>query len=168
MEYRVIYSGRKTVGISVRDGEIIVRAPRGMLTEQIEAILAKHEKWIKKTLISSKVKRDRYDLSADEISQLKSEALPYFADLVEKYSALMSVCPSRISITSAKKRFGSCSSKGNICFSLYLMLYPESAREYVVVHELAHLIRMDHSREFYRIVSSVMPDYIQRKRLLVL
>ena len=73
---------------------------------------------------------------------------------------------SRIKITSAVKRFGSCSSSGNICYSYRLMLYPEEAREYVVVHELAHLEEMNHSKKFYEIISKVLPDYKYRRRLL--
>ena len=72
----------------------------------------------------------------------------------------------RITITSAQKRFGSCNSNGNICFSYRLMLYPESAREYVIVHELAHLKEMNHSKAFYAIIASVLPDYKHRRKLL--
>ena len=78
----------------------------------------------------------------------------------------MGVKYGRITITSAKKRFGSCSSQGNISFSYRLMLYPEAAREYVVVHELAHLKVMNHSKDFYDVVASVLPDYKNRRRLL--
>ena len=46
------------------------------------------------------------------------------------------------------------------------MLYPEAAREYVVVHELAHLVEMNHSERFYKIIEGVLPDYKARKRLL--
>jgi predicted metal-dependent hydrolase len=74
----------------------------------------------------------------------------------------------RITITGAKNRFGSCSSKGNIAFSYRLMLYPEAAIDYVVVHELAHLLEMNHSPAFYKIVESVMPDYKERRKLLKL
>jgi predicted metal-dependent hydrolase len=72
----------------------------------------------------------------------------------------------RITITSAKKRFGSCSTAGNISYSYRLMLYPEEAREYVVVHELAHLVQMNHSKEFYNIIAKVLPDYKYRKKML--
>ena len=72
----------------------------------------------------------------------------------------------RITITSAKTRFGSCSSKGNISYSYRLMLYPEEAREYVVVHELAHLLEMNHSKRFYAVVEKYLPDYKLRRRLL--
>ena len=73
----------------------------------------------------------------------------------------------RLTITGAKTRFGSCSSKGNISFSFRLMLYPEPAREYVVVHELAHLFEMNHSKQFYQIVEKYIPDYKERKKLLI-
>ena len=73
---------------------------------------------------------------------------------------------SRITITSAETRFGSCSSKGNISYSYRLMLYPEAAREYVVVHELAHLLEMNHSKKFYAIVERYLPDYKERRRML--
>ena len=72
----------------------------------------------------------------------------------------------RIAITSAKTRFGSCSSKGNLSFSYLLMLYPDSAIDYVVVHELAHLKEMNHSPRFYKIIEEVLPDYKERKKLL--
>jgi predicted metal-dependent hydrolase len=46
------------------------------------------------------------------------------------------------------------------------MLYPEPAREYVIVHELAHLLEMNHSKRFYKIIEGVLPDYKWRKSLL--
>ena len=73
---------------------------------------------------------------------------------------------SRITITGAKTRFGSCSSKGNISYSYRLLLYPDAAIDYVVVHELAHLVKMNHSAQFYKIIESVLPDYKERIRLL--
>ena len=72
----------------------------------------------------------------------------------------------RIKITSAKTRYGSCSIDKNICFSYMLMLYPEAARDYVIVHELCHLVHMNHGRKFYDLLAKFMPDYKERKRLL--
>ena len=72
----------------------------------------------------------------------------------------------RITITGAKTRFGSCSSKGNISYSFRLMKYPEAAIDYVVVHELAHILELNHSEKFWNIVASVFPDYKERRKLL--
>ena len=71
-----------------------------------------------------------------------------------------------LKITAAKTRFGSCNSKNSICFSLYLMSYPENAIDYVIVHELAHIKEKNHSSAFYKVVESVLPDYKDRRKLL--
>ena len=82
------------------------------------------------------------------------------------YANIMGLKYGRITITGAKTRFGSCSSKGNISFSYRLMLYPDEAIDAVVVHELAHLYEMNHSPRFYKIIETVLPDYKERKKLL--
>ena len=78
----------------------------------------------------------------------------------------MNVKPTGIKITSARKRFGSCSGKNSICFSLYLMTYPKEAVDYVVVHELAHIKYHNHSKEFYNFIERFMPDYKEREKFL--
>ena len=167
MEYSIIYSKRKTLAISVKDGAVIVRAPHGLKKGRIEFYVEKHRSWIEKSL--ERVKRESELVSAmseREIAELKKSAKIYFKDKIELYSNIMGLKYSRMRITSAKKRFGSCSSAGNISFSYRLMLYPEAAREYVVVHELAHLVHMNHSADFYALIAKYMPDYKERKKLL--
>ena len=78
----------------------------------------------------------------------------------------MGVQPAGITITAARTRFGSCSGKNCLSFSLYLMAYPEAAIEYVVVHELAHIRHHDHSPAFYREVEAYLPDWRARRALL--
>lgn len=167
MEYTLIFSKRKTLGISIKNGEIVVRAPRGMRRSRVEYYIQKHRSWIDKHL--EKEERDRAmneALTPSQISQMKKAAKEYFVTKTAEISKNMHLEYGRVTITSARKRFGSCSSKGNICFSYRLMMYPEAAREYVVVHELAHLVHMDHSPEFYRLIEQYMPDYKERKKLL--
>ena len=86
----------------------------------------------------------------------RDEALAKVMPYVDKYSAIMGLVPNEIKITSAKKRFGSCSGRGTVCFSKYLCLYPDSAIEYVVVHELAHLKHLDHSKSFHALVEKYL------------
>lgn len=167
MQYTVIYSRRKTLTITIKDGTVVVRAPRGMRKSRIEYYINKHAGWIGRQLEKEKKSRElTASLSASEISNLKKCAREYFASKTEEMSRIMGLKFGRITITSAKKRYGSCSSKGNICFSYRLMLYPEAAREYVIVHELAHLVELNHSPRFYEIIEQYMPDYKERKKLL--
>ena len=167
MEYDVIYSDRKSIGIKVKNGRVTVRAPRGTKMAYINDVVKKHNEWIKNALIRESQKRQIYEeLTESQINNLKVQAKAYFEEKCAYYAKLMSLKYEKLSITGAKTRFGSCSSKKSISFSYRLMLYPEEAREYVIVHELAHLAEMNHSERFYRIVERYMPDYKYRKKLL--
>ena len=167
MEYSIIYSKRKSISIHIEKCGIVVKAPINTETKAIEELLLKHREWIIKHIELQRKKESLFDgITAEDIKRLKREAVIYFKDKTEYYSRIMGLKYGRITITSAEKRFGSCSSQGNISYSYRLMMYPEAAREYVVVHELAHLKEMNHSKKFYDIVSSVLPDYKNRKRLL--
>ncbi len=64
--------------------------------------------------------------------------------------------------------WGSCSTKGNINFSTRLLFAPDNVIDYVIVHELAHLIEHNHSPAFWKLVSDVMPDYKEKEDWLKL
>ena len=167
MEYKLIYSDRRTLSLSVKGGILTVRAPRRTPLNIVESFIKKHEEGIKDHLQREKERCEKFDdFSEDDIKRLKRDAKKYLKDKTEHFANIMGIKYGRITITSAKTRFGSCSSKGNISYSYRLMLYPEAAREYVVVHELSHVCEMNHSKRFYAIVERFMPDYKERRRLL--
>lgn len=85
---------------------------------------------------------------------------------VEYFAPLVGVTYNRIFIKEQKTRWGSCSSQGNLNFNWRLILAPEEVLNYVVVHELAHRKEMNHSKAFYAIVESVLPDYRQSRKWL--
>ena len=78
----------------------------------------------------------------------------------------MGLIPTAVKISSATKKFGSCSGKNSLNFSYRLMMYPPEAIDYVVVHELAHIKHHDHSKDFYKLIEQFMPDFRQREVLL--
>ena len=167
MDFEIIRTDRKTVAISIKNGRVILRAPKRLKDKDAEQIIKEHEKWINEKLFEyQKKEAKKLELIEAQISVLKRDAREYFAAKTEYFSKIMNLKYSRITITSARTRFGSCSSRGNISFSYMLMLYPETAREYVIVHELAHLLEMNHSKRFYAIVEQYMPDYKERRKQL--
>lgn len=168
MDYKIIYSKRKTIAIQItKSCEVIIRAPIGASKRRIEDFVECHRSWIDKHLSIQGSRAQRYpELSCEELSQLKTKAWELLPQRVEYFSAIMGVKPTNISINQAKTRFGSCSDKGRINFSCRLMRYPIEAIDYVVVHELAHLKHLNHSREFWAFVGKFLPDYKERKRLL--
>jgi len=90
-------------------------------------------------------------------------------DLTEKtneFARQLSVTPAAVKINNAKSRWGSCSSKSSINYSWRLILADNEVVDYVVVHELAHMIEMNHSKRFWAIVESILPDYPERRQRL--
>lgn len=85
---------------------------------------------------------------------------------VEVISQHMKLKLHTVKINGAKARWGSCSNKGNLNFSWYLVMAEEDTINYVVVHELAHLLEMNHSPNFWKIVEQVFPNYKQEKKKL--
>ena len=166
IDYTLVRTPRKTLAIYIRPGGLVeVRAPQRMPLREIERFLAAKEKWIagKRALVLA-----REELPPDaeleaKCRKLAKEVLPAKA---AAYAAQMGVNPAGVKVNGAKTRWGSCSSKGNLNFSWRVMLADEDAIDYVVVHELAHLLEMNHSPRFWAIVARHCPDYIDmRKRL---
>ena len=90
----------------------------------------------------------------------------YLRERVDLYSKKMGALPQAVKINGAKKRWGSCSSKRVLNFSWRLIMAEDEVIDYVVVHELAHLIRMDHSPRFWLIVENILPNYREHRRRL--
>ena len=167
MDYEIIYSKRRTLSLSVKEGRLIVRAPMRTPGRVIEEAVTSHKGWIEKHIEEQKKRVDiSNSLTEEEIREFKKKAKRVLTDKTVYFSRIMGLKYGRITITSAKTRFGSCSSSGNISFSWRLILKPEAAIDYVVVHELAHLVEMNHSSRFYAVIEKVLPDYKERRKLL--
>ena len=165
--YEVIYSSRKSLAIQVdSDCNIVVRAPYGVSQKSIDEFVLDKKKWLEKAVISQLEKaKNKKEYTDSDISELRKKAKEIIPQKVEYYSEIMGVKPTSIKINSAKKRYGSCSGKNCLNFSLYLMDKDERFIDYVVVHELAHIVHHNHSKEFYALIEKYMPDYKERKKL---
>ena len=136
--------------------------------EDIRRVVDSHRDWVEKT-----VRRQQEQLAASppeptarEMEELARQGREYLPRRVAYWAARMDVMPTGLQITAARTRWGSCSGKNSLCFSLFLMRYPPEAIEYVVVHELAHIRHKNHSPAFYAEVERYLPDWRQRQTLL--
>jgi predicted metal-dependent hydrolase len=96
----------------------------------------------------------------------KDKALKISTFLTDKYTDKLGIKHRNVKITSAKTRWGSCSSQKNININWRLILAPLQVLEYVVAHEVAHLKYMDHSTNFWNTVEQLQPSYKTYKRWL--
>lgn len=80
---------------------------------------------------------------------------------VARLAPSVGVTPDRVEVRAFRSRWGSCSPKGHVAFNWRIMMAPNRVVDYVVVHELCHLIQHDHSPAYWREVARVMPDYAE-------
>lgn len=167
-QYVVIKSRRRTLGLQVKeDGQVMVRVPYRVSKKQIESFVQSHEEWIRKNQKKMAEKQNkRILITEQQRAEGIEEALQVIPKRVAYYAARMGVTYGRITIREQKTRWGSCSSKGNLNFNWKLVLTEPELLDYVVVHELAHRIEMNHSADFWEIVEREMPDYKERRRRL--
>ena len=170
IQYRVIRSGRRTLALEIRDGELLVRAPYGAPDSEIERMIREKRGWIESHLAKSRERQASAEgirpMTAEELDALGQRALEYIPGRAAYYAELLGVRYNRITIRYQRTRWGSCSSQGNLNFNAMLMLTPPEAIDSVVVHELCHLKEMNHSERFYREVYSVFPEYDKWKAWL--
>jgi hypothetical protein len=96
----------------------------------------------------------------------REQARAVITERVKLYAARHGFTYRKIRITSARTRWGSCSSMGNLNFTWRLVMAPPEVIDYVVVHELAHLRVNNHTKEFWKQVERIMPDYKRRLKWL--
>ncbi len=168
-EYVLKRSKRKSISVEIsREAKIIVRAPLKMSVKDIEAFLNSKSQWIDKHLSDAKDKLATMSrkLSEAEKNELRKNAKIVITKRVEYFAKIMNVQYNRISIKFQKTRFGSCSTKKNLNFNALVALMPSEILDYVIVHELAHLIEMNHSKRFWKEVENILPSYKTQRKWL--
>ena len=100
------------------------------------------------------------------INWYRKEAYRKIKERVGLYSDLMRLKYSKFGISNARRRWGSCNSKGNIHISWRLIMAPLRIIDYVVVHELVHLTEKNHSKKFWNKLGIIRPDYKKSRRWL--
>jgi predicted metal-dependent hydrolase len=110
--------------------------------------------------------RDRLSLQTAIAKFYDQQARLHLPERVKHFSQQMGVAPSGLSFRRQKTRWGSCSSRGHISFNWKLIFAPEAVIDYVVIHELAHLVHANHSVRFWNLVESIDPECQTHRRWL--
>lgn len=161
-------SKRKTLTIQItQDVQLLIKAPFRTSEREIYHFLQQKQFWIykqAKRIIANE--SNRIERSDEEIRRLREQARSVLTEKSNDYAKQLGVSFNKIRIGNQRTRWGSCSSKGTISYNWRLILMPEEIMDYVVVHELCHLIEMNHSSRFWMLVSGILPDYAVRKTWL--
>jgi predicted metal-dependent hydrolase len=165
------------------EGTVRVTVPRWGSKREAAAFAAREHAWIAKQLRARAERelreRERRTMNEepaasnterqprpDEQRELLARAKKELPSRLLALAALHGLSVSRVSIRNQRWRWGSCSRKGHICLNWRLVTMPESVRDYVLIHELMHLKRMDHSPKFWKLVAEACPGYQNARRWL--
>jgi predicted metal-dependent hydrolase len=144
--------------------ELVVR-PRASQAE-IEAALEQHRPWLERQLavpVVAQLGLERLRLTEE---QGRREAHARISLLAQSEAAALDVRYARLTVRGQRSRWGSCSSSGALSFNWRLVLAPHDVLDYVVVHEVCHLVEHNHGPGFWRLVEQRRPGYRESKAWL--
>jgi len=118
---------------------------------------ANRVRWIGELLVLEA--RPEADLGQLAVRALQKRALTHFGERLEHFTGRLDLEVPKLGLSSAHTRWGSCSRHGGIRVNWRLIHLPSHLGDYVVAHEVAHLLEMNHSERFWRVVSSLYPEW---------
>jgi predicted metal-dependent hydrolase len=175
---RIVEAGGRLIEVQVREAprarfvravyrygdqaELVV--PPGTSPRAIDRALREHAPWLARQ--AEVAPRPVLELPALTEQEGRRLARRLVTETAEREAARIGARYRRISIRDTRSRWGSCSSNGSLSFSWRLALAPRRILDYVVVHELCHLVHHDHSRRFWSLLASVRSTYREERRWL--
>lgn len=141
---RLIKEARKSIGIKINEGNLIIKIPKDIPTNELNRAIK-----LALSRFFGRYYKQQVEKRIDQLNDL------YFNEPLQS-----------IRIKYNKSNWGSCSAKRNINISSRLLFAPQEVQDYVFVHELAHLKELNHSPRFWQIVGDIVPDYKQMEKWL--
>ena len=168
---RITYKRVKNITLRVKppDGHVEVSAPVFARPAEIAALVRERRVWIEhaQRRLAASPSAQAENASPAEVKQWRALIEACVPVLVEKWEPVLGVKAGKLAYRNMKSRWGSCQpATGRICINVRLALYPPECLEYVVVHELAHLLERGHGPAFKAILDAVMPDWRSRRAKL--
>lgn len=150
------------------DGHVCVTIPRGGSLREGRAFVSVQHRWIaqrRAELDRARAARPAA-LPPEHVKVLRHRAVQELPVRVFAMAARFGLTVARVSIRSQRSRWGSCSHRAHISLNWRLIAMPDAVRDYIIVHELMHLKRMDHSPAFWKLVAAACPGYRDARRWL--
>jgi predicted metal-dependent hydrolase len=144
------------------DGRVRVTIPRGGSRREADAFARRHRDWVQRQRATLSQPR----LSVDDGLRLRARAQAELPVRLLELAASHGLAVTRVSIRNQRTRWGSCGRDGHVCLNWRLVAMPEWVRDYVMIHELMHLKRLDHSPAYWRLVAAAFPRFREARQWL--
>lgn len=161
----------KNINLRVRssDGPVDVSAPFRASDEDIAAFVRSKTGWIarQRARLAESPIASAENATPEQVKEWRDVVEACAPGLLAAWEPILGVKASKIAYRNMKSRWGSCQpATGRICLNVRLALYPPECLEYVVVHELCHLLERGHGRRFCALMDAVLPDWRERRAQL--
>ncbi len=143
------------------DGRVRVTIPRGGSRRAAEAFADRHSAWV-----DGQISRLRAAPPPDDHKAVRARARHELPPMLLAWAARLGLTVASVEVRNQRSRWGSCGRNGRICLNWRLLLMPDWVRDYVLVHELMHLRRMDHSPRYWALVAAAYPAYREARAWL--
>ena len=154
--YKIEKTKNKHIYIQIKEGVVIVKLPNKVSNKYAKEIVLKKAEWI----INRLNEKEKEEIEEKSIDKSDIDRLQKIVENnIQKYGSKIGRFPKSVRIRNIKYAWGSCSSNSNITISMKLAKKEEKAIEYVVLHEMCHLVHMNHSKKFWDLVEENMPEY---------
>ena len=152
-----------------RGGLVVVTVPRGMSVQKAEAFVRAKADWIRRALLRAREATSLLPYAwpaRREYLAHRAEAKAVVLARVARIAARYDLSYGAVTIRNQKSLWGSCSRKRNLSFNFRIIFLPPAAQDYIVAHELSHLVHFNHSAKFWAMVAGAVPDYKEIRREL--
>ncbi|HMK54833.1 MAG TPA: M48 family metallopeptidase [Methanobacteriaceae archaeon] len=157
LEYHLFHRRVKYARIEIKNGDIHLIMPHG--ADNHEEVIRKNLDWIAKKLSRLEVLQQEAQSRPINFNRTDQEFRDLVTSYMERKLNKMKLRVNKVSFRKMKSRWGSCSGEKNISINTHLKYLPKRLIEYVVFHELAHLIERKHDKNFWKIMAQEYPDY---------
>ncbi|MDK2864732.1 MAG: hypothetical protein PWP37_924 [Thermotogota bacterium] len=162
----ILHREVKSPRLFIRPDRVVVILPSGYDAKFANLMLERHRRWIMKKHATLKKASEVYvKLMLENRNMEDFKKIVY--DLVEKYSKELKVKPRKIFFRKMKTRWGSCSGRNNITINSLLRFLPDELIEYIIYHEMCHILEKNHGKTFWRMVHQKFPDSEDKKLKLI-
>lgn len=144
------------------DGRVRVTIPRGGSKREADAFVRRHTDWVAR----QRARLMPSAFGAAERTALRDRAREELPARLLEIAAAHGLTVTGVSIRNQRTRWGSCGRDGKITLNWRLVLMPPAVRDYVLIHELMHLRRLDHSPAYWKLVAAACPGYREARQWL--
>ena len=170
---RVLFTRKRVKNLNLRiargDDDVEVSAPPFVSDAEVARFVREKRSWIEAVRARAALSPTALAAEAapEEVAAWRAVVEACVPPLVEVWEPVMGVKAGKLSYRNMTSRWGSCQpATGRICINVRLALYPPECLEYVVVHELCHLLERGHGPRFKALMDAFMPDWRDRRAKL--